>query len=244
MHADPSELTTKNGEVYYEGQMVDLAYRDYMVNDLIELEKSGGNAEPMRELFKQNRMMSSIAAELDQKNCWEIFTAPEFAQRYFTSDERQVFRRHILWTRMVSDRNTWLPHGQPGDLLAYVRRERERLVLKPNRAYGGEGVSLGLATTEAEWESKIEQAVREPNKWVVQQLAGIPVQEFPVLDEADQIHLEPFYVVMGFAPSKYGVGILARASQKQVVNVAQRGGMCAVAIGQPSGRLMGPDKLA
>jgi len=35
------------------------------------------------------------------------------------------------------------------------------------------------------------------------------------------VHIEPFYTVMGFAPSKYGLGILGRASQKQVVNVAR-----------------------
>jgi hypothetical protein len=33
---------------------------------------------------------------------------------------------------------------------------------------------------------------------------------------------------------------LGRASQKQVVNVAQRGGMCGVLIGRPAGRLFGP----
>jgi hypothetical protein len=77
----------------------------------------------------------------------------------------------------------------------------------------------------------------------VQQLAPIPVSEFPVVDEEGEIHLEPFYVVMGFAPSKYGVAILARASQKQVVNVAQRGGMCAAAIGHHFAPLIGPDQL-
>ena len=54
------------------------------------------------------------------------------------------------------------------------------------------------------------------------------------------VHIEPFHVVMGFAPSKYGVSILGRASQKQVVNIAQRGGMCAVMIGHPPSRLRGP----
>src|SRR5262249_8192529 len=29
MHADPRELTLKDGEVYYQGDTVDLAYRDY-----------------------------------------------------------------------------------------------------------------------------------------------------------------------------------------------------------------------
>jgi hypothetical protein len=33
---------------------------------------------------------------------------------------------------------------------------------------------------------------------------------------------------MGFASGPEGLAILARASQRQVVNVAQRGGMCAV----------------
>jgi hypothetical protein len=35
---------------------------------------------------------------------------------------------------------------------------------------------------------------------------------------------------MGFAASQQGLAILARASQKQVVNVAQHGGLCAVMI--------------
>jgi hypothetical protein len=38
---------------------------------------------------------------------------------------------------------------------------------------------------------------------------------------------------MGFAANRYGLSILARASQKQVVNVAQRGGLCAVMVGRP-----------
>ena len=49
----------------------------------------------------------------------------------------------------------------------------------------------------------------------------------------DAFHVEPFHVVLGFAPSRYGLSILGRASQKQVVNVAQRGGLCAVMTGHP-----------
>jgi len=71
-------------------------------------------------------------------------------------------------------------------------------------------------------------------------LASIPVSEFPVLGPDGKLHVEPFYMVMGFAPSKYGVAVLGRASQKQVVNVAQRGGMCAVMVGRPPGQLIGP----
>jgi hypothetical protein len=49
---------------------------------------------------------------------------------------------------------------------------------------------------------------------------------------------------MGFAPTQYGVAILGRASQKQVVNVALRGGMCVVFIGRMTSRLHGPATAA
>ena len=243
LHADPAELTIDGGEVCYQGQIIDYAYRDYSILDLIALQQSGVNVEPMRLLMRQNRMISSIAAELDQKACWEIFTDPAFTQRYFSPEERQVFRRHILWTRVLSDRPTRLPDGSTGSLLEYVREERETLVLKPNRAYGGDGVLLGLAVSESDWDQAITAALAAPDRWVVQQLAAIPVYEFPVIAEDGQLQTEPFYTVMGFAPSKYGLAIMGRASQKQVVNVAQRGGMCVIAIGHPPERLIGPDSL-
>ncbi len=242
MHADPSELELHRGEVLYKGDPVDVAYRDYAVLDLLELERKGIDIAPMRTLFRENRMISSIAAEIDQKSCWEVFTDPQFTQKYFNSDERQVFRRHVLWTRILSDRRTTLPDGQTGDLLEYVRTEQETLVLKPNRACGGEGVVLGQTMARADWETMIEKVLADKQRWVVQQLTSIPVSTFPVIGPDATIHSEPFYVVMGFAATKYGVAILGRASQKHVVNVAQRGGICVVALGNSTERLIGPDQ--
>ncbi len=240
MHADPSELTVRGNEVYYDNQVVDLGYRDYAVYDLLELEREGVNVDPMRVLFKHNRMISSIGAEMDQKSCWEILTDPQFTQKYYGAEERQVFRRHVPWTRVLSQRQTALPEGGSGDLVAYARDEREALVLKPNRAYGGEGVVIGPSLSPEEWDHAIDHALADKERWVVQGLASIPVYLFPVLGPDGKLHEEPFYTVMGFAPSKYGLAILGRASQKQVVNVAQRGGMCAVMIGRPTTRLVGP----
>jgi len=240
LHADPAELRLRGDEVYYNDDRVDVVYRDYAVADLIALEQEGVDIEPMRTLFRQNRVISSITAELDQKSIWEVLTDARFTQKYFTSDERQTFRRHVLWTRLLGDRQTLLPDGQMGDLLEFVRREQETLVIKPNRAYGGEGVTIGSAVTRADWESALELALADEERWVVQRLASIPVSMFPVVGPDGRIHAEPFHVVMGFSATRDGVAILGRASQKQVVNVAQRGGMCGVMIGHPPGRLYGP----
>jgi len=243
MHADPAELTLRGDEIYYEGGVVDLAYRDYPVSDLIDLGRSGVDVGPMRALFRQNRVISSIAAELDQKSCFEVLTDPQLTQKYYSADERQVFRRHVLWTRLVSDRATTLPDGTAGSLLDYVRRERETLVLKPNRSFGGQGVLIGPLLSAVEWEAAVERALADAERWVVQRLASIPVSLFPVAGPDGSVHMEPFHVVLGFAPSKYGLAILGRASQKQVVNVALRGGMCAILVGRAPGRLYGPGAL-
>lgn len=241
LHADPAELTLIGDEVHYDGTPIDLAYRDYEVRDLLTLEASGVDIAPLRALFRQNRIMSSVAGDFDHKSCWEILTDPEFTQRYFSSEERQVFRRHVLWTRVLADRQTWLPVGRTGSLLDYARHEYESLVLKPNRSYGGDRVVLGSLQTRSAWEAALDRALQGDEDWVVQQLAAIPVAEFPVVGPDAAIHVEPFYMVMGFAPTRHGVATLGRASQKPVVNVAQRGGMCAVVLGQPPARLLGPD---
>jgi hypothetical protein len=231
VHADPAELRLENEEVWFEDKRIDVAYRDYSVLDLLDVARDGTDVRPMRTLFAKNRMVSSIAAELDQKSCWEVFTDPELTGRYFTAEERQVFRRHILWTRVLTDRRTSDGHGESVELLDYVRREREQLVIKPNRSYGGDGVVIGPSVSQREWEAVIETAVEDTEaRWVAQQVAPIPVKEFYVVGADGGVHLEPFYVVLGFAPSRYGVAFIARASQKQVVNVAQYGGECAVMV--------------
>ena len=229
-HADPAELRLRGGRVWHGDDPVDLAYRDYGVPDLIELREEGVDVEPMKVLLRENRMISSIAAELDQKSCWEIFTDPLLCHRYFAPDERAVFQRHVPWTRVVADRGSILPDGRPGSLLEHARVAREHLVLKPDRGYGGEGIVLGPAVSQGEWETALDQALADEPRWVVQQLVAIPVREFPVLAPDGRVAMEPFYTVMGFAASDDGVSVLARASQKQVVNVAQHGGLCAVLV--------------
>jgi carboxypeptidase Taq len=194
---------------------------------LVALEKEIGRPlDAMRLLFRQNRVVSSIVGDFDHKSCFEVLTDPVLA------DDRRLFRRHVLWTRVLADRRTRLPDDKDGGLLDYARRNRELLVLKPNRGYGGTGVMLGEATAQAEWEQALQKAVlrsADPEQsWVVQTAARLPVHEFPVVGPDGRVFGEPFYAVMGFAATENGLGTMCRVSQKQVVNVAQRGGLAAV----------------
>ena len=238
-HADPAELVLRNNEVYFEGHSIDVAYRDYEVRDLAQQEKEGENVRPIKHLFRQNQIVSSMAGDFDHKSCFEVFTDSRFAQ-YFSVDERNIFRHHVLWTRLLREGRTTDPTNEIIDLLEFVRENREILVIKPNRSYGGENILIGPSVTDGEWVDAIELALKEPGAWVVQRLAKISVYEFPVIADDGSVQAAPFYVVVGLAPTKYGVAVLGRASQKQVVNVAQRGGMLAVLIGRHTPRVLPP----
>ena len=240
LHADPSELYVKKGEVWYEDSQVDVAYRDYEVRDLMTLETQHGvDIRPLRLLFQQNRIISSMAGDFDHKSCWELLTDSQFTQKYFNAEERQVFRRHVLWTRLLTDRRTTLPDGETGDLRIHPPRTRharpqtESLRWRRQSAYWAVGEHHGMGN-----HSTARRVWRRPV--VVQRLTRIPASEFPALSPEGAVHTEPFYTVIGLTPTKYGVSILGRASQKMVVNVAQRGGMYAMLIGEPSWRLSGP----
>jgi carboxypeptidase Taq len=243
-HADPTELRLVGDEVYYEDARIDVAYRDYEIRDLLRFEReTGRRLDAIRALFRQNRIVSSIGGDLDQKSCWELLTDDELAARFFSTAERQLFRRHILWTRRVAERRTTTAYGA-ADLPEFVRTHREELVLKPNRGYGGSGVHLGLALGQSEWDALLEAALESQDdpyhSWVVQAVTTLPVHLFPVVDETGRVHSEPFYTVVGFAATEHGLGIICRVSQKQVVNVAQRGGLAAVLIGQRPAELKTP----
>jgi carboxypeptidase Taq len=232
-HADPRELRVKDGEVYYEDTQVDVAYRDYELRELAALETELGRPlDAMRLLFRENRVISSLVGDFDHKSAFEILTDEAIASKLFSADDRRLFRRHVLWTRIVGERRTTLPNGRSGELLEHARMNREQLVLKPNREYGGTGVMIGSATDQKDWEKQLNEAAAladDPSSsWVVQSATRLPVHEFPVVGTDGRVFGEPFYAVMGFAATENGLGTMCRVSQKQVVNVAQRGGLAAV----------------
>src|SRR5258706_1228639 len=224
-HADPRELWVKGDEVFYEDVRIDIAYRDYELRELVELEREIGKPlDAMRLLFRQNRVVSSLAGDFDHKSCWEILTDPEIAEQLFGIEECRLFRRHVLWTRIAYDRRTSLPHGDEGELLEYARKNRELLVLKPNRGYGGTGVVLGVATEAAEWERLLQQAAsggaHPQQSWGLQSATPRHLYEFPLAGPGRRLVFQALYSVNGFSPSGHCLGIFFRVLQKQARNAA------------------------
>jgi hypothetical protein len=232
VHVDPLELHLK-GENLHAGDMpVDIVYRDAEIREYIRYEEAGENVSALRTAFARNQVVSSLAGEFDHKSTFEVLTTPELAE-HFTLRQQKIFKRHVLWTRIVGARRTTDPDGEEIDLLPWLRRNKDRLVLKPNRSIGGTGILVGPHVDLATWDAALEAALKqdpETGGMVAQRYVDVPVKDFPVLDTDGGIHLEEYYVVCGFLATARGVGILGRASKKRVVNVGQRGGLTAILV--------------
>jgi hypothetical protein len=223
--ADPRELRFMRGELTARGRPVDLLYRDSELEEFVRMEASGHRLPALRDAIRQGRLISGLTWEFDQKSAWEIFTDFRYA-KYFTPSQRRLFRDHLPWTRLVRERRTSGPSGRVVDLVPFIRRHRSHLVLKPTTLFGGEGVVLGPTVSQRVWEAQLHRALRGRQRYVVQQLARISTDGFPMLLNGGA-HQVTRSVVSGFFFSSEGIGLIGRFSTQPVVNVSRGGGLVA-----------------
>lgn len=221
--AEPTEVTLKEGEIFCRGKKIDILYRDTTLSELCLLEEKGHDLGALREAFRRGQVISSLEGEFDHKSVFELFTSPDYAQA-FSPKERRLFKRYILWTRLLRETKTADPAEKEVDLIPFVLRRQSELVLKPNRLYGGKGVVFGREIPRRLWERKIEAALTQKGDWVIQQLGRLRKKRF-FRPEGKRAQEKDLYVVSGFFATEKGLGIVGRMSQRTVVNVARQGGL-------------------
>ncbi len=213
--ADPIELEVRRGELWAGKTRVDILYRDPTLLDLIWMEEQGDDLRAVKHAFRKNQVVSSLGGEMDHKSLFEIFSSPAY-ERMFAARERVVLRRHIPWTRVVRD-----------ETAEEIRRRRTRLVIKPNREYGGKGIQIGNRVTVAAWDRVIEDGVRHPARYVAQERIEFNEDDYPILENG-RVRWRKRFVVTGVHATPSGTAILARMSEEPVVNITRGGAIVGV----------------
>ncbi len=225
-YCDPRELHLKGDEVFWRDVQIDIIYRNFELSDMIEMEKEGADLSAMRLAFGQNKVISSLCGDFDHKSMWEALGSGEF-DRYFTDVDAGLLKKHLLWTRVLGNRKTSGPEGFDIDLMEYVLRNKDILVLKPNRQCGGYGVAIGREASQSEWAALLDTAGREQGDWVVQRFGEPEERVFPLF-EGGGIVYERHNIVYGLTSTAGATGVLGRVSREGVVNVARQGGLMPV----------------
>ena len=224
---DPRDIEHKNDDFFLKGEPVDVVYRDFQLEEVVSIKTHGGSVEGMEAAFLKNRVVSTVFGEFDHKSLCELLTNPDFSS-YLSPQEVKAARHRIPWTRLIEERRTTDRDGKEVDLVPTIRGDRERLVLKPNRGYGGEGVVVGEQVSASEWEAATARAVEKPKSWVAQERVPIARAPVMVLRESGRPKLEEQYVTLGVTATPKGVAFVGRSSEQPVVNITQGGGLVPV----------------
>ena len=222
--ADPRDLQFDGKQLTANGKKIDLVYRRVLMNDIVTraaeckalVDAVAANAVCMANHFrcKIPHVKAFFAVLTDERN-----------DALFSFGERDLIRKHVPWTRVVADVRT-SHHGEPVELLAFLRSEREKLVLKPSDEYGGSGVTLGWESSEAAWDTSIEKAMTASQGcWIVQERIPIRREVFPWIQPGGGVEFRDMLV--DFAPYLFRgkvSGFLTRLSATGLANVTSGGG--------------------
>lgn len=220
--ADPRALElAADGSVVHDGRRVDVVYRYLELRELTAMEEAGDDLSGLRRAFETQRVVPGATGDLEHKSAFEVMTDPRF-EPLFTPVQRRMFREHVLWTRLLCDRRATDPDGRHVSLPDWTRAHRTRLVIKPNRSFGGDRVVIGHDVDEATWSAAIHEALREPGSHVVQLACAPQVERFPVL-AGGSVRLEERYTTVGLYPSANGLGLFGRVGTGRVVNLCTGG---------------------
>ncbi len=198
--AEPAQLSF-DGEGLYAGNFrVDVLYRRFLVRDLRTHPEA---LAPVLEAYRARRvcMVNSLrTCLLHNKAIFALLHDESFP---LSPAERRLVSRHFPLTLLVSSANQ-----------DRLRRERERWVLKPVDAHGGQGVVLGWLATEAEW----GEALSRPIAQVAQARVPAPTGRFydarTGREELRVVDLGPF-----LARGKLA-GFLCRLAEGELANVS------------------------
>ena len=178
-------------------------------------------------------MANALTCKIPHKKAFFAVLTDERNASLFSDGERALIRRHIPWTRLLTDTKT-ARDGESFGLLEYVRRRRNDFVLKPNDEYGGTGVTLGWENSESQWDTALSQALADSNHaWVVQERIAIRREVFPMQTE-DGVQMRDMLVDL--APYLFRgkmAGFLTRLSSTGLANVTSGGGQVPALVVDP-----------
>jgi hypothetical protein len=109
------------------------------------------------------------------KHTLELLSDPVHASM-FDAPVAAALARHVPWTRAVRERTT--SHaGESIDLVPFIVKNRERLVLKPSGGSQGQGVVIGRRSDEATWSQAVARALK--HQYIAQEWIPGEICEYP-----------------------------------------------------------------
>jgi hypothetical protein len=219
----PQELEFSNNRLSCAGQEIDVVYKRLLVNEYLPIM----NQYPaLLEAYRAGAicMVNSFRSKLIHKKAlFAVLTDRRYAH-LFNNSELDAIQSHVPWTRVVREERSDY-RNQNIDLPEFIRTNNERLVLKPNDDYGGQGITIGWNVDAAGWQTAIERALAIGD-YLVQERVPTARETFPALTNDGRLEFAEQLVDLDPLLFNGKVGsAFTRLSASELANVTSGGGM-------------------
>lgn len=210
---DFPDLTVDDGYVLYKGKNIQVIiemYHGIVPPKILESFKSG-------KVYLVNGPISTL---LSDKLTLAVLSDYRNSGG-FTDEEKEIIDTYIPWTRKISPASTTYGNETIDDLVDFIGSNKDKLVIKPSRGLGGQGICVGLKSSREEWEIALRKAIKE-NNWLVQEY----ISSVPGLYQSGEQGYDYQDMVWGlFIIGSHYVGawnrVMPKKSNKGVINCHQ-----------------------
>ncbi len=235
--ATPGDVQlAEGGRVLVGGESFDILYRHIFARRMPE----GSDLAKVALGGTTPRLQNPVNGQLEVKGLFAEVSRliGEGQERALGLDEVTLgrARRVMPWTRLFGEGPCVGPDGtREKDLIALVRADGGRFVLKRSWDYGGKSVYIGRDVLASEglsgWHAKVDEALSEgPGAFVVQQVIDAPRHPHCVVGTDGETTFEEVFVDASTysASGEAAVpgGSVARYARSGIVNIVGGGGVC------------------
>ena len=180
----PQQLEFQDNTLSVDGFKIDIVYKRLLVNEYLPIIE---DYPALLDAYKAHAicMVNSFRSKLIHKKALFAVLTDNKRAALFSPTELEAIKAHVPWTRVVRSERTEYK-GDEVDLLEFVLKNSERLVLKPNDDYGGHGITIGWNAEASAWQAALEKAVANGD-YLVQERVPTARETFPALTEDGKI---------------------------------------------------------
>ena len=171
----PEKLVLRNGELTSDDRKIDLVWRRILARELL---MRWDLSHPLLEAYRSRAVcfMNSFRAEIGQRRAFLELLTDEKVVADLSAVERKLLKQTVRWTRVVAARKVQYD-GREIELLEWISKNREGLVLLPDQPSPELRSYAGSQMSGAAWDFALRQAVRTP--YVVQEMGKPACETFP-----------------------------------------------------------------
>jgi len=158
-------LTVKEEGLFLEDDKIDILYKFFLLSDALS---NLQGVKPIADLIREGKVIAINDIHTDAfSNKGNLALLWEMLDKGHLSEEKESVVKHFIpWTSFV--KNKILYKGKETNIYSFTE-EKDNLVLKPVRGYGGNGVILGWSCSVEEWKESINNALQSKEPYIIQE---------------------------------------------------------------------------